>query len=123
MPVLYKIDAIDLEEFQLILTCYNDGCPEGIAIAVGFAELEGHYPEGIELDHRVEARIPHDMAARLREKQRQTGSAPPRPSLKDNPHFASAFGAMTHITEGDEKIFQLRPLNRVRRFQIPVESY
>ncbi|MBI2308427.1 MAG: hypothetical protein HYU78_14075 [Rhodocyclales bacterium] len=126
MVIQYKIDAIDMDALQLRITCFNDEFSEGIRFALDIPRFHDDYPEGIEVDRFIETRLPREAFAQAlgahRKKQSARPENPPA-RARDSAGFVNTLAAMTHVTDGNEKIFLLRPLSRIRRFQIPVESY
>lgn len=123
MLCLYRIDSFNFERREVELTCYLDTPENGIAVTTSFSDTDSPYPEGAALDRFIRSRLPGNLETKLREKRATVSPTNSHLSTKAHAHFVTSLGGMTHILDGDEKIYQLRPLNRIRRFEIPLEIY
>lgn len=122
MLTRYTIDEIDLKRRALRLTCFARGRTGGVQFSVPIPDQAPPYPEGEVLDRMIAACIPRSALLAMVESSPVMDDAPQVPPKRPGT-IVHSVGAMTAVTEGNEKIFQLKPLNRTRTLDIPVELY
>lgn len=126
MLTRYTIDEIDLKRRALRLTCFARGRSGGVQFSVPIPDQAPPYPEGEALDRMIAVCIPRSALLAMAESSPETDpvmdDAPQVPPKRPGT-IVHSVGAMTAVTEGNEKIFQLKPLTRTRILDIPVELY